>query len=243
MNDRRWRGARAGGAALAILLGAAPLSPSRGTAGPAGVIEGHVAFLGQPPPPTIVFESGATQHVLYLDERHGLRYAVAFLAGASAVSGAEEAPTTLNQSGFVFRPQVLAVREGQPVRFTNEDSANHNVRSQSGRPENRFDAYTGTGHVHTARFRGQGGEEPLVITCDIHPWMVAWIYVFGHPYFAVTDGAGRFRITGVAPGAHRLAVRHPAGGLARDLPVRIEAGGTTRVEVVFETDDLGPTRR
>jgi hypothetical protein len=129
------------------------------------------------------------------------------------------------------------------VRFTNEDSANHNVHSRSTDPANRFNAYTGTGHVHTARFRAEPGHAPLVIGCDIHPWMVAWIYVFDHPHFAVTDGAGGFRLTGVAPGWHRVAVRHPAGGLARDLRVRVEAGETARVEVVFGPADLRPPRR
>jgi hypothetical protein len=82
-----------------------------------------------------------------------------------------------------------------------------------------------------------------MLTCDIHPWMVAWIYAFEHPHFAVTDGAGRFRITGVAAGLPRLAVRQPAGGLARDLRVRVEGGATTRVEVVFGPADLRPADR
>jgi plastocyanin len=227
-----------------VLVAAAPVGFGLGAAAPPkGEIEGRVSFLGQPPAPFSVPEGGTTQHVLHLDEHHGLRYAVAFLEDAAAVSGAAPPPATLSQSGFIFQPQVLAVREGQSVRFTNEDSANHNVHSRSGLPANRFNAYTGMGHVHTARFHAEPGHAPLLITCDIHPWMVAWIYAFEHPYFAVTDGAGRFRIIGVPPGLHLLAVRQPAGGLARDLRVRVEAGAAVRVEVVFGPADLRSAHR
>jgi hypothetical protein len=51
----------------------------------------------------------------------------------------------------------------------------------------------------------------------------------------VTDENGSFRITGVPPGVHRLAVRQPAGGLARDVDLRVDAGATARIEVVFRT--------
>jgi hypothetical protein len=64
--------------------------------------------------------------------------------------------------------------------------------------------------------------------------MASWIYVFAHPHFAVTGADGRFSIPGVAPGAHRLAVRHAAGRLSRDLRVRVEAGRTAHVEVAFD---------
>jgi plastocyanin len=36
----------------------------------------------------------------------------------------------LNLRRFIFEPQVLAVRAGQTVQFTIDNTANHNVRAQ-----------------------------------------------------------------------------------------------------------------
>lgn len=58
-----------------------------------------------------------------------------------------------------------------------------------------------------------------------------WI-VLDHPYFAVTDGRGRFEIEGLPPGRHEFRVLHPFAEL-RTVPlvVRVEADRTTRVEL------------
>jgi len=224
------------GSAVTVMAGGLAWASADGV----GTIEGRVAFSGTPPPPTIVFEGGGVQHVLHLGERQGLRYAVAFLAGAPTEAAGNDTPATVSQVGFIFDPPVLAVREGQAVRFTNEDGANHNVRAEHALPANRLDAYTGAGQAHTHRFRADPGGSPVSVTCRVHPWMAAWIYVFPHPRFSVTDVGGRFRIERVPAGEHRVSIRHPAGGLARDLTVRVEAGATSRAEVVFDSSDLAP---
>jgi hypothetical protein len=45
-------------------------------------------------------------------------------------------------------------------------------------------------------------------TCDIHPWMGAAVFVEEHPWFAVTDESGAFRIPGVPPGEYVVEARH-----------------------------------
>jgi hypothetical protein len=102
---------------------------------------------------------------------------------------------------------------------------------------NRFNIYTGAGQEGTHRFQATDGA-PALVTCDIHPWMVAWIYAFTHPYFAATDQAGRFRIAGVPPGRYRLSVRQPAAGLQRDVPVQVSAGDVSRVSVRFTAAEV-----
>ena len=188
-------------------------------------------------------EGGRTQHVLYVSKNGGLQYAVAFLSEAAAAAPAQQDPPTLRQSSFIFEPQVLAVGEGQPVRFTNEDGANHNVRSDDADPANRFSVYTGAGQMQSRAFRANREHRPLRLTCDIHPWMIAWIYTFDHPHFAMTDETGRFRITDVRPGLRQLSIRQPAGGLQRDLRVQVTAGGVAHVRVRFTASELSPRAR
>ena len=233
------RGSWSIGAAL-TLVAAAAVGIARAAGDDTGTIEGRVAFSGEPPPPVIVFEGGGIQPVLHLGERQGLRYAVAFLPDRTPEAAGGEPAATLGQVGFVFEPQVLAVREGQAVTFTNEDGANHSVRGEHALTANRLDVYTGAGQSHTHNFRADPAGRPITVTCRVHPWMAAWIYVFPHSRFAVTDARGGFRIERVPAGAQRLAIRHAAGGLARDLTVSVAAGATSRIEVVFGSGELAP---
>ena len=42
------------------------------------------------------------------------------------------------------------------------------------------------------------------VFCDIHSHMNAFILVFSHPFFAVTDADGRYRIENVPPGSYTI---------------------------------------
>jgi len=238
------RGARAPAAAfcLAVAVLGPDLTPT--TAGqPLGAIEGRVTYDGPPPEPTFVVQGGRTQPVLYVDSSGGLQYALVFL-DASRGGAASTVPAILNQRDFIFEPQVLAVEAGRPVRFTSDDSANHNVRSDATGP-NAFSVNTAAGAPPPPphRFARTPPDRPVVLSCDIHPWMIAWVYAFDREMFAVTDARGRFRLENVPSGRHRLGVRQPAGGLTRDMPVHAEAGRTTTIEIRFTRNDLAVPAR
>jgi plastocyanin len=205
-----------------------------------GVIEGRVTFSGTPPSPTMLTQDGDVQPVLYLDGSGGLRYAVVYLPDAPRSTAPLPPPVTLNQRRFIFEPQVLAVRAGQTVGFTNDDPANHNVRAQDANPANTFNINTAVGALGRPehRFAPTPPGRALELSCDIHPWMAAWVYVFESDQFAVTSENGSFRIQNVAPGRHAIAVRQPAGPLARDLGVDVRAGETTRLDVRFTSSDI-----
>lgn len=216
--------------------------PARTTAeqSAVGIIQGRVTYEGAPPAPTFVVEGGRTQHVLYVDKSGGLQYAVVFLSDVRSIAPSTRA-ATLNQRGFIFEPQVLAVRAGQPVRFSSDDPANHNVRSSDANGPNAFSVNTAAGAPAPPphRFAATPPDRPVVVSCDIHPWMIAWVYAFDREMFAVTDERGRFRLDNVPPGRHRLCVRQPAGRLTRDVIVEVEPGRTASIEVRFSSADLG----
>ena len=72
--------------------------------------------------------------------------------------------------------------------------------------------------------------ESVKITCDVHAWMSAWIWVSPHPYIAVTGADGSYKIAGVPPGQYRLEVWHESlGKTARD--VTVTAGKETRINM------------
>jgi plastocyanin len=223
-----------------LLMSGAPVAQNAGHAG-LGTIEGEIVYAGTPPPPTIVIQDGGSQQVLHVDRSGGLRYAVVFLPDAAPDrNGRSTAAAVMNQRNFIFEPQVLAVRAGRVVRFTSDDPANHNVRAQDSTPANTFSINTGSGSVgpHTHQFSAMPPGRPLALSCDIHPWMAAWVYVFAHDQFAVTNADGTFRIAGVPAGRHRLAVRQPSGGLSRDLTVDVRASETVHVNLRFTSEDM-----
>ena len=226
---------------IALLLGLLAATAQSGM----GVIEGRVRFTGTPPPPTVLTQDGSAQPVLYVSDTGGLRYAVVYLPDAPKDKSPPADVATVNQRNFIFAPQVVAVRAGQTVQFTNDDPANHNVRAGDANPANRFnlDTATGTAAANVHRFASMPAGMPVQLSCDIHPWMAAWIYVFDHDRFAVTAADGSFRIPNLPAGPHRLAVRQPSGRLARDLTVDVRPGETTRLDVRFSPADLGMPAR
>ena len=61
--------------------------------------------------------------------------------------------------------------------------------------------------------------------------MRAWVFVFEHPWFAITGKDGAFELKDVPPGEYRLDVVHPAGNLRASEKVRVVAGQEHRVQI------------
>lgn len=228
---------------LAGLVSAAVLASAVEARYTTGSIAGRVTYLGRVPEPVYVFESGQAQSLISLDANKGVASAVVSLASPelrpSADAERDRTPeVTINQRNWWFTPAIVVLRAGQPVRFTNDDPSNHSVRSTTGAPANRFGAYTGTGEPYVHHFVANRDGSPVVITCDIHAWMRAWVYVFDHPFYSMTDRTGRFSIDELAPGRYRLSARHGPTGLARDIDVAVTAGRETPIDIVFDTNDL-----
>ena len=118
------------------------------------------------------------------------------------------ARAVMDQRGLKFIPRVLAVLVGTTVDFPNNDKTFHNAFSPS--ETKRFDL----GLYAPQKTRSVRFENPGVvrILCNVHPNMEAFIVVKDHPYFAVADGRGNYRINNVPLGKHQLEVWHPEYG-------------------------------
>ena len=47
-------------------------------------------------------------------------------------------------------------------------------------------------------------EHAIYIKCDVHPWMKSYVSVFDHPYFAVTNDIGYYKIDNIPPGTYEV---------------------------------------
>jgi Carboxypeptidase regulatory-like domain len=68
--------------------------------------------------------------------------------------------------------------------------------------------------------------------------MSAWIYVFNHPYYTVTDETGSFRLPPVPPGRYTLSVRHPEGGMDRRQEIIVRPAAPVQLRIEFGEKDL-----
>jgi plastocyanin len=167
--------------------------------------------------------------------RGGLRSAISAAQAVVFVEGSGDAlpagrpgRASLDQRDETFVPHVLAITVGTIVDFPNNDRTFHNVFSLS--RVRRFDlGRYGAGRSESVRFDRPG---IVRVFCDIHSHMNAFIHVFSHPYFAVTDADGWYRIDGLPPGRYSVVARYE-GDEAPSQPAVVGAGGGTELNFAF----------
>jgi plastocyanin len=185
--------------ALAVLL-AAPVS-SAGT----GTIRGRIEIdhPAQPAPsrPNVADLGMKDVHASVPDDGRSVVYLETAPRGAFE-DRSDEVRVRMDQRNETFIPHVLAIMTGTTVVFTNSDRTYHNVFSLSRTRPFDLGRYR-TGSAKSVRFERPG----LVrVFCDIHSHMSAFILVFSHRFFAVTDDEGRFRIENVPGGTYNVVV-------------------------------------
>jgi plastocyanin len=126
------------------------------------------------------------------------------------------------QKGCVYIPHVTAVNVNQLVQFTNDDPLTHNVQA-SGLVA--FNKGQEAGAPPVDLKPGLAGH--VVSACSYHSWMKCHIFVFDHPYFALTGADGRFELKNVPPGTYRLKLWQEKLGERTQIITVPEAGTVT----------------
>jgi len=111
-------------------------------------------------------------------------------------------PAKLAQQGCMYVPRVLGLMTGQKLEVKNEDQATHNVfvMSKDNRPSNRSEI-PGSPAIEETFI---APEAAIPVKCNVHPWMKGYLFVFDHPFYAVTSRDGTFALNGLPPGTYTI---------------------------------------
>ncbi len=183
---------------------------------------------GAPPVPN--------ERALFDPETKGIANVVIYLRKAPAMIHPELKQSSKPRVEFKsenlrFDPRVLHCRTDQKVRVKSADGRANTINvspfvSQS----NLFNIEDAEYVVEIPFHRPE--PLPVSVRSDLYPWMQAYWIVTDHPYVAITDKEGRFKIEGLPAGEHHFTVWHEQVGYVerkwtvetrsretRDLPV------------------------
>ncbi len=210
-----------------------------------GTISGSIHFEGPVPEQSVLQLGGwsecAAQHedTVYAGDvlvtNGGLQNALVYIKDGlgGRVFSVPEEPVENDQKGCVFLPRIMALRVDQQIRYLNSDPMAHNVH---GLPHNSSHWNFSLGLKGTSRNVTVAAEEVgIEVKCDIHGWMRSYLGVFDHPYFALSDQDGTFRLHNVPPGGYTIAAWHERFG-TRSQKIALPEKGEAKVELTFQSD-------
>lgn len=120
-------------------------------------------------------------------------------AGGAAPAKAPR-PTEIEQKNKTFFPLVSVVQTGTPILFPNRDTVRHHVYSFS--PAKTFELKLYSGTPGSPVVFDKAGT--VVLGCNIHDQMVAYVQVVNTPYFGITDRSGMVKLEGLGNGKYTL---------------------------------------
>lgn len=129
----------------------------------------------------------------------------------------------IEQKGLKFIPLVTVVQTGSRIEFPNNDKVRHHIYSFS--PAHRFDQKLYSGTSATPQIFEKPGL--VVLGCNIHDKMVAYVRVVDTPYFGKTDASGMVRIDLPAGAKYTLKAWHynMVGGQPVEQALAVKPGG------------------
>lgn len=209
----------------------------------AGDIVGKITLKGTPPPERDIPMDPACGKIhptkktrfYVVGEGNGLADTLIYVK--EGLSGKEfpvpEKPALLDQIGCEYVPYVAAVQAGQKILVRNSDPVLHNVHPTPAVAGNKESNLAQLPKGKDLVFSFDKEELFLRFKCDVHPWMFSYVTVLNHPFAAVSDENGNFKITGLPAGKYTIEARHRKGG-TETMEVTVEESGKKEANFSFD---------
>jgi plastocyanin len=158
--------------------------------------------------------AGAADLKVLVENATGMPFpnAVVYATPLTPVSHGQLPKATIDQVNRAFVPIDSVVQAGTAIEFPNSDNIRHSVYSFSAAKVFTLKLYAGKPSSPVV-FDKAG---VVVLGCNIHDSMVAWLLVVDTPYFARADRSGVATLASLPPGDYRLRAWHSP--MAEELP-------------------------
>jgi plastocyanin len=204
-------------------------------------INGHVMLTGTPPAPRPIDmrdEPGCAERhsgtvtdgsVVGTDGNLGNVF-IYVKEGITGTFPVPSEPVVIDQVGCVYVPRVVGVRAGQSIVLRNSDGLAHNIKAtpRANRPFN----ISQPNNMDTTREFGTP-EVMIPLECNVHGWMIAYVGVIEHPYFAVSDASGSFDLSNLPAGTYTVEAWHERFGTQTQ---QVTVGPNEAIDLHFSFD-------
>ena len=180
----------------------------------AGSLSGKVNFEGKPPKKKTIKSlkddpQCGSQHKtpvynqsFIINDEGYLKNVLVYLENVKYEGKTPKNQAILDQKGCMYTPHVQGIMQGQELLIKNSDPVLHNIH---GLPTiNSEFNFAMPKVVKEKAIKIDKPEHAIYIKCDVHPWMKSYVSVFNHPYFAVTDDSGHYKIESIPPGTYTV---------------------------------------
>ena len=141
-------------------------------------------------------------------------------------------PAVLDQEGCLYVPHVMGIQVDQKLRIENSDPFQHNVHPTPAENRGFNESTPGEGDFLEKDFRVP--EVMVPVKCDVHAWMLAYIGVLDHPYFATSAADGTFMIEGLPAGTYTVTTWHEEFG-TQEMQVTVGDGETAQADYTYSS--------
>jgi hypothetical protein len=179
-----------------------------------GTIEGTVTWKNAPATPATVTSScdrAVPNPTLQRTSTGGVGNTLVYLADISFGKVHAALGGTLEQRGCTLSPHMqLAAPIGVVMQIANQDTTPQNllvrpVGDGAERRDSKIELSLGSMKIREVPLLYSGIYQ---VTSEENPAGLAWIVVPRHPYYAITDSDGHFRLDDVPPGEYTLVAWH-----------------------------------
>ena len=216
-------------------------------------LKGRFVFDGTPPTPVeitadkdveVCGKHKLVNEELVVSDDKGIANVVLFVRSKGVTvhpdleDGSKADPVGLDNKDCRFQPHVGFVQTGQTLTIKNSDSVGHNsnIATMKISPSNSLVPSNGSSDVTFSSDEAI----PASVTCNIHPWMKAYLVIRPNPYGAVSGADGSFEIENLPVGEElEFQLWHEKGGYLDEFTLGGKKASAKRGRMDFTVEEGG----